>query len=320
MEMTEEKEKLVVIIGPTAVGKTKVSVKLAKRLNGEIVNGDAMQVYKGMDVGTAKIKEEEKEGIPHHLFDVKEPTEDFSAADFQKLAIEKISEIAKNGRIPILVGGTGLYIQAVLYHYNFTENSSNPAYRQRFERMLHEQGNIALHNLLKKVDPESAARIHPNNARRVIRALEIFYSTGKSMSEHLKEQEEQERYNAAIIGLTMERAVLYKRIDDRVDQMLAEGLVEEVKRLYDQGIRDVQSIQAIGYKELYKYFDGNVSLEEAVATLKKNTRRYAKRQFTWFRNKMDVKWFDMTPPVSLEEKVNEIFHYVAGKLLLEKKY
>jgi len=318
--MEEEKDRLVVLIGPTAVGKTKLSIELAKKLNGEIISGDSMQIYKGMNIGTAKIKEHEMEGIPHHLIDLKNPSEEFSVAEFQKLARKAIASITKRGKMPMIVGGTGLYIQAVLYDdYQFSDIQSDPEIRKELENFLHEHGNLALYERLQEIDPDSAERIHPNNARRVIRALEIFYKTGKKMSEHIKTHEANERYHTAIIGLTMDRDVLYQRIDKRVDEMIEEGLIEEAKSLYDSGVRGVQSAQAIGYKELYDFFDGKASLAEAIETLKKNTRRYAKRQLTWFRNKMNVKWFDMTPPVSMEEKVSEIFHYIAGKLLSEKK-
>jgi tRNA dimethylallyltransferase len=310
-------EKLVVIIGPTAVGKTKLSIELAKRLNGEIISGDSMQVYKGMDIGTAKIKPEEMEGIPHHLIDIKEPTESFSVAEFQQMVRPLISEITKRGKLPIIVGGTGLYIQSVIYDYRFSDAPSDDSYRRKLETFALEHGAVALHEKLKEIDPHSAERIHPNNVRRVIRALEIFYCTGKTMTEWQKQQTPDLLYDVALIGLTMEREQLYRRINERVDQMMAEGLLDEVRILYESGVRDCQSIQAIGYKEIYEYLDGRISLAEAVEQLKQNSRRYAKRQLTWFRNKMPVQWFDMTDLSDFPMKVEEILHYIAGKLQLK---
>lgn len=311
-----ERKKLVVIIGPTAVGKTKLSIDIAHKLNGEIISGDSMQIYKGMDIGTAKITPKEMEGVPHHLIDIKEPDDDYSVAEFQETARPLIDEIMDKNKMPMIVGGTGLYIQSVLYNYQFTESPSDPEFRKRLELELNQKGEQAIHELLSQVDPESAKMIHPNNTRRVIRALEIYHCTNIPMHEHLKQQENELLYDVALIGLTMDREVLYQRINQRVDIMVENGLLKEVKILYDKGLRNTQSIKAIGYKEIYDYFDGKVSYEEAVNQLKQNSRRYAKRQLTWFRNKMDVKWFDMTPPINEEQKVDEIFSYIAGKLKL----
>ncbi|WP_160719868.1 tRNA (adenosine(37)-N6)-dimethylallyltransferase MiaA [Bacillus sp. USDA818B3_A] len=313
----DSKQKLLVIIGPTAVGKTNLSIEMAKRYNGEIISGDSMQIYRGMNIGTAKITKQEMQGIPHHLIDIKEPEEAFSVADFQLLVRAKINEIAKRGKLPIIVGGTGLYIQSVIYDYQFSDVSGDEAFRLELEERVKEIGNEALHKELQEVDPESAAQIHPNNVRRVIRALEIFHLTGKTMQEYQKKQQPDLLYDTALIGLTMDREKLYERINLRVDIMVNQGLLAEVKDLYDQGLRDVQSIQAIGYKEIYDYLDGKVSWEDAVETLKQNSRRYAKRQFTWFRNKMDVQWFDMTNVNNLAKKIAEISHYVEGKLQLK---
>jgi tRNA dimethylallyltransferase len=310
----ESKQKLLVIIGPTAVGKTKLSIEMAKQFNGEIISGDSMQIYRGMDIGTAKITNEEKEGIPHHLIDIKEPEESFSVAEFQHLVRKKITEIASRGKLPIIVGGTGLYIQSVIYDYHFSEAPADEAFRLSLEETVRRIGNEALHQELQKVDPESAAQIHHNNVRRVIRALEIYHCTGKMMSEYQKEQQPNLLYNTALIGLTMERDKLYERINTRVQMMMQEGLIEEVTNLYVKGLRECQSIQAIGYKEIYDYLDGKATLEEAVENLKQNSRRYAKRQITWFRNKMDVKWFDLTVPLDFSKKIKEISGYVEGKL------
>lgn len=313
----ENKENLLVLIGPTAVGKTKLSIELAKKYNAEIISGDSMQVYKGMDIGTAKIRTEEMDGITHHLLDIKEPEESFSVAEFQLLVRKKITEIHKRGKLPMLVGGTGLYIQSVIYDYQFSDNSSDDAFRKELEKKAQKFGNEFVHNMLKQMDPNSAERIHPNNVRRVIRAIEVFHITGKTAGEYQEEQEQELLYNVALIGLTMDRDKLYERINMRVDLMIKDGLLEEVKGLYDQGLREVQSIQAIGYKELYDYWDGKVSLEEAIENLKQNSRRYAKRQLTWFRNKMDVTWFDMTEVNSYSKKMHEISLFIEGKLKIK---
>lgn len=304
------------IIGPTAVGKTKTSVELAKSLKGEIISGDSMQIYKTMDIGTAKVKKEEMQGIPHYLIDIKEPQEAYSVAEFQREVRNKIDEISSRGRIPIIVGGTGLYIQSVLYDYQFSESGKDEETRLRLEKRSQEIGVDKLHQELTDIDPKSAANIHPNNVRRVIRALEIFYTTGKTMSEYQDTQQPEPLYDIALIGLTMDRERLYERINLRVDMMMKEGLLREVQTLHNNGIRDCQSIQAIGYKELYAYLDGKVTLEQAVDDLKQNSRRYAKRQLTWFRNKMDVTWIDMTDG-DFEQKLSQIFTVIAGKLRLE---
>ncbi|MFC8151781.1 tRNA (adenosine(37)-N6)-dimethylallyltransferase MiaA [Bacillus paralicheniformis] len=314
--MNKTKPPVIVLIGPTAVGKTKLSVMLAEHLNAEIISGDSMQIYKKMDIGTAKIKEEEMNGVPHHLIDIKEPTESFSVAEYQEIVRQKIAEIDRRGKLPMIVGGTGLYIQSVLYDYSFTEEAGDPELRAEMEALSDKRGAEYVHCLLKERDPEAAKTIHPNNKRRVIRALEILHTTGKTMSEHMEGQRKELLYTTALIGLTMEREVLYDRINSRVDQMMDEGLLNEVKQLYDENIRNCQSVQAIGYKELYAHLEGRSSLEEAVETLKRNSRRYAKRQLTWFRNQMDVAWYDMTPPVNIEQKKQEIFTYIAGKLEL----
>ena len=311
-----EKKKLVVIIGPTAVGKTKLSIDLAHRLDGEIISGDSMQIYKGMDIGTAKISVNEMEGIRHHLLDIKSPEEDFSVAEFQANVRPLIKKIANQAKTPMIVGGTGLYIQSVLYDYQFTENPSDPEYRSKLEAELKDKGAQAIHQLLGKIDPESAEKIHPNNSRRVVRALEVFHCTNKTMSEYINSQEQEPLYDVALIGLTMDREILYDRINQRVELMIKQGLLEEVKELYDKGIRNTQAIQAIGYKEIYDYFDGKMTYDEAIHQLKQNSRRYAKRQLTWFRNKMEVKWFDMTPPIKYDGMVDDIFTYIAGKIQL----
>jgi tRNA dimethylallyltransferase len=310
----KQKEKLIVLIGPTAVGKTATSISLAKEFNAEIISGDSMQIYKGMDIGTAKITEAEMEGVPHHLIDIREPEDSFSAAEFQEIVREKISEIHSRGKLPMIVGGTGLYIQSVIFDYQFTDAPGDEGYRRKLEKKAEEAGNVEIHAELEKVDPKAAASIHPNNIRRVIRALEVYHCTGKTMTEYQERQQNELLYDVAIIGLTMDRELLYSRIDYRVDLMMEQGLLQEVQSLYNNGLRDVQSIQAIGYKEIYEYLDGKVTLEDAIENLKQNSRRYAKRQLTWFRNKMDVEWFDMTNTRENNKKIEEITEFVAGKL------
>lgn len=313
------KEKLIVIVGPTAVGKTKTSIEIANRFNGEIISGDSMQIYKGMDIGTAKITKDEMDGIPHHLIDIKDPREPFSVAEFQDKAKRLISEISGRNKIPMIVGGTGLYIRSVTHDYDFTDVIGNETYRQELEEFAKTHGNDALHSKLKHVDIESYHKIHPNNVKRVIRALEIYKESGKTMTEYLSEQDNEEPYEYVIIGLTMEREKLYERINQRVDHMIQDGLIDEVKRLYDQGIKDCQSVLAIGYKELYEYFEGYCTLEESIETLKRNSRRYAKRQLTWFKNQMEIDWIDMTDG-EFDKKIQMIIKIIAGKLGIEAKY
>ncbi|EJS04004.1 tRNA (adenosine(37)-N6)-dimethylallyltransferase MiaA [Bacillus mycoides] len=308
-----QREKVAVIIGPTAVGKTKLSIDLAKALNGEVISGDSMQIYRTMDIGTAKVTTDEMDGIPHYMIDIKDPEDSFSVAEFQERVRKCIREITERGKLPIIVGGTGLYIQSVLFDYQFTDEAGDATYREQMEKLALEHGVEYVHKKLQEVDPESAERIHANNVRRVIRALEIFHTTGEKMSNQLEKQENELLYDVSLIGLTMDREMLYDRINLRVNLMIEQGLLEEVKGLHERGVRDCQSIQAIGYKEIYDYFENRVSLEEAVSQLKTNSRRYAKRQLTWFRNKMDVTWFDVTDG----EKTSEILRYIEGKLQLK---
>lgn len=314
VKQLNSKQKLIVLVGPTAVGKTKVSIELAKAFNAEVISGDSMQVYKGMDIGTAKIRPEEMQSVPHHLLDIREPDESFSVAEFQTLVRGKIDEITARGSVPLIAGGTGLYVQSVLYDYHFTRDEGDPAYRSELEKRAAAGEASELFKELQAVDPGSAGEIHPNNVQRVIRALEIHHLTGRRKSDQPKAQFQEVLYDAALIGLNMDREKLYNRINKRVDLMMEEGLLEEARNFYDKGIRGVQSVQAIGYKELYEYFAGNLTLEAAVDLLKKNTRRYAKRQFTWFRNKMDVTWFDMTDEGEHLNKIGQIIDFIAGKL------
>lgn len=288
------KHPLIILSGPTAVGKTALSIELAKRINGAIISADSMQVYKYMDIGSAKIMPEEMEGVKHYLIDELNPEEEFNIVVFQQKAKAALKEIYANGQIPILAGGTGFYIQALLYDIDFENQDCNEALRAELEQIAKEQGNEVLHARLTEIDPVSAEKIHANNVKRVIRALEFYQLTGKPISEHNEaEQQKESPYNFAYFVLTDERANLYKRIDMRVDIMLKNGLVEEVKRLKNMGYhRDMVSMQGLGYKEILDYLDGRYTLDEAVYILKRETRHFAKRQLTWFRRERDVIWID----------------------------
>lgn len=287
------KEPLVILTGPTAVGKTKLSIALAKAIGGEIISADSMQVYKHMDIGSAKIRPEEMQGVPHYLVDVLEPSEEFHVVRFQQMAKQAMEEIRSHGHIPILVGGTGFYIQAIVNDIDFTENEASP-YRKELERLSAEKGAVWLHGELRKVDPESAEAIHANNVKRVIRALEFYRMTGKKISEHNEEQREKTSpYNFAYFVLNDDREKLYARIGQRIDEMLKEGLVSEVKKLKEMGCkRGMVSMQGLGYKEILDYLDGTCTLEEAVEILKRDTRHFAKRQITWFKREREVIWMN----------------------------
>ncbi|MGG3451256.1 tRNA (adenosine(37)-N6)-dimethylallyltransferase MiaA [Domibacillus aminovorans] len=310
------KEKVAVIIGPTASGKTDLSIFIAKQLNGEIISGDSMQIYRGLDVGTAKVTKKEMDGVPHHLIDIKNVDEPFSAAEFQQLAREKIADIHARGKLPIICGGTGLYIQSVLYDYQFAQDGNDETIRKELEKEADNIGAEAIHEKLRAVDPISAQSIHPNNVRRTIRALEIFHTTGRPASKQRSSKKPDEKYDSAIVGLTMDRVMLYERINKRVDLMMESGLLEEAERLYDLGLKDVPAVQAIGYKELFGYIKGEQQLDEAVNLLKQNSRHYAKRQLTWFHNKMNIEWVDMTDAALRDEKKQQICALLAGKLNL----
>lgn len=289
-----EKKPLVILTGPTAVGKTALSIKLASEIGGEIISADSMQVYRQMDIGSAKIKPEEMDGIPHHLIDILEPEEEFNVCLFEKLALEAMEQIYERGHIPVVVGGTGFYIQALLYQIDFTEEETDTAYRDKLWQLGEEKGNHYLHELLRKVDPESAEEIHENNRKRVIRALEFYENCGKPISTHNKEQRQKtSAYNSCYFVLTDDRKKLYERIESRVDQMLSKGLVDEVRTLKERGCNaSMVSMQGLGYKEILEYLDGRCSLLEAVEKIKKETRHFAKRQLTWFRREKDVIWID----------------------------
>ena len=298
------------IVGPTAVGKTKMSIELAKKLNGEIISGDSMQIYRGMDIGTAKATMDERQGIPHHLIDEKNPDEPYSVAAFQQTVRAKMEEIKSRGKLPIIVGGTGLYIKSVLYDYEFAGESES---KEIDEAKYGHLSNDELHAKLAAVDEAGAKDIHPNNRKRVIRALEIYETSGVKKSEMIEKQEHKMIYDACLIGLTDDRTVLYDRINKRVDVMYETGVVEEVKALFDEGIpAESQSIRAIGNKELYDYFKGFISLEESKELIKRNSRRYAKRQYTWFNNQMDVTWIKVDVQ-HFDKTVQEVLTYVQNK-------
>lgn len=285
---------LVILAGPTAVGKTELSIRLAKRINGAIISADSMQVYKYMDIGSAKIMPDEMEGVKHYLIDELDPSDEFNIVRFQQMAKDALKEIYANGQIPIVAGGTGFYIQALLYDIDFTHQDSDEAFRKEMSDYAAEYGAEALHEKLKEIDPVSYKTIHANNTKRVIRALEYYRMTGQPISAH-NEQEHQKvsPYNFAYFVLTDDRKHLYDRIDYRVDLMMKKGLVDEVKNLYDMGYhKDMVSMQGLGYKELLSYLDGECSLEEAVYIIKRETRHFAKRQLTWFRRERDVIWLD----------------------------
>lgn len=288
------KRPLVVLTGPTAVGKTELSIALAKKINGEIISADSMQVYRSMDIGTAKITKEEMQGVRHYLVDEFEPEEDFNVVRFQIEAKKAMEEIYSRGKIPIIVGGTGFYIQAIAYDISFDENDADMEYRHQLEKLSEEKGPDYLHEMLFEVDKKASEEIHANNVKRVIRALEFYKKTGKKISEHNEtEKQKSSPYNLAYFVLTDERKVLYERINLRVDKMMEAGLLDEVKMLKNRGLtRDMVSMQGIGYKELLAYLDGEYSLEDAISLLKQDTRHFAKRQLTWFRREKEVIWLD----------------------------
>lgn len=307
------KPTVIAVVGPTAVGKSKLGVEIAKKFSGEVISGDSMQIYRSMDIGTAKVSDEEMDGVVHHMIDVKDPDEDFSVAEFQSTVQRLIKEVHARGKLPVLVGGTGLYIQATLYDFQFSEEKKDAQVIERLESEAATYGMDVMYERLKSQDPKQAERIHPNNHRRVLRALEVYETTGKGMSDHQKEQPKESPFRPFLIGLEMDRELLYNRINQRVDHMMAEGLVAEVKFLYDQGFESRQSMKAIGYKEFIPYFKGEYSLDRAVELLKRNSRRYAKRQYTYFRNKMDVDWYEVTEK-NYREKFETILSDLAGML------
>ncbi|WP_059042980.1 tRNA (adenosine(37)-N6)-dimethylallyltransferase MiaA [Paenibacillus rubinfantis] len=316
-----DKPKLLVLLGPTAVGKTKLSIELARALSCEIISGDSMQVYREMDIGTAKITEDEMGGVPHHLIDVLDPDQPFSVALFQGWCRNLIPEITDRGHLPFIVGGTGLYIESVCYEFQFTEAGADEEFRAREQMFADTHGAEALYAKLAELDPKSAARLHPNDVRRVIRALEIVHLTGETLSSQLERQQKQSPYELCLIGLTMDRQMLYNRIERRIDEMLRLGLVEEVRGLLRKGYRrDAISMQGLGYKEIVEHLIDGVPLDVAVEKLKRDTRRFAKRQLSWFRHMKDIAWIDVGDGENFSGILAEAHAIIAGKFPADLEY
>ncbi|MEY8352169.1 tRNA (adenosine(37)-N6)-dimethylallyltransferase MiaA [Lachnospiraceae bacterium 54-53] len=313
---------LIILTGPTAVGKTALSLRLAGAIGGEIISADSMQVYRHMDIGSAKIFPGQMEGIPHHLIDVLDPDEEFNVTLFQKMAKEAVEEIYSRGNIPIVTGGTGFYIQALLYDVDFKENGGDPSIRAELERLGEEKGGEFLHSLLGDIDPESAEEIHANNQKRVIRAIEYYRQTGERISDHnRRERQKDSPYDFLYYVVITDRDLLYERIDRRVDAMFEQGLVDEVKHLKDMGCtRDMVSMQGLGYKEILDYLQGECTLEEALYILKRDTRHFAKRQITWFKRERDVRWLNLPEfDNDLDKVLEKILQDMNEKYGLENK-
>lgn len=311
-------ERLIAIVGPTAVGKTKVSIDLAKRLGTEIISGDSMLVYRRLNIGSAKPSKEEQQGIMHYLIDILDPDQEYSVADFQHQASGLITSINQQGRIPVLAGGTGLYVRALLEGYQFNQSAGNELLRKELTDLADAHGSSYLHNLLNESCPEKAMKLHPNDRRRVIRALEVFYAEGKPSSEVTSNQPGQLSYDALVIGLTMKRERLYERINQRVEAMLEAGLIEEVRQLRMEGLNmQYQSMQGIGYKEIMRYLDGEVDKQEAVTAIKQATRNFAKRQLTWYRKMPYIQWIDTEYFSDYPKMMAYIYSLVAGKFNLK---
>lgn len=309
------KKPLVIIAGPTAVGKTEISIEVAKRLNGEVVSADSMQIYKYLDIGSAKPTKEETQGIPHYLIDEIDPRAEFSVSQYRDLAKKYIDKVISKGKIPIVAGGTGLYVNSLIYDMDFSSTRSDNSIRERLTSEYERYGIEYLHSKLKEVDKEAAERIHPNNVRRVIRALEVYYTTGESIKDFSKDLVENEDYDYILIGLNRDREELYERVNKRVDIMFNSGLIDEVKKLVEMGLKaeDI-SMKGIGYKEVIGYLDGEYDLERAVELVKRNTRRYAKRQLTWFKRYEKMKWFNLDKDTDKEKIINNIIQFVEGNI------
>ncbi|MBL0387985.1 tRNA (adenosine(37)-N6)-dimethylallyltransferase MiaA [Tumebacillus sp. ITR2] len=294
MSQTTDKPSVLILVGPTAVGKTAFSIAAAKHYDGEILSADSMQIYKGMDIGTAKVTSQEMEGIPHYGLDLIDPDEPYTVADFQAYADGVIRDIHARGKLPIVVGGTMLYVKSLTNHLDFTEASADLEFRARLHAVAEQQGGAVLHNRLREIDPATAERLHPNDVKRIIRALEVYETTGKPMSEAYTEQPPESKYNTLVVGLNLDdREKLYERINLRVDLMMQQGLIQEVQNLLAKGYsRDLQSMKAIGYKEIVDYLEGRLTVEEAVEAVKQGSRRYAKRQLSWWRRETTIHWFD----------------------------
>lgn len=316
----EQRKPLIILTGPTAVGKTKLSISLAKAVNGEIISADSMQVYQGMDIGTAKITPEEMQGVKHYLIDELSPDTEFNVVKFKEYAMKYVQEIYAKGKVPIIVGGTGFYIQALLYDIQFDKTEDTHSYRGELEELAAEKGATYLHEMLKEIDPKSAETIHANNVKKVIRAIEFYHQNGYPISEHNEEQRQKESpFQAAYFVLNNERSILYERIDQRVDLMMKQGLVEEVQNLYDEGYDlSLVSMQGLGYKEIIRYFEGEISLEEAVYTIKRDTRHFAKRQITWFKRERDVIWINKQEFAEDEEQIlNHMLGILKERTIIE---
>lgn len=310
--------KLVILTGPTAVGKTELSIQLAKEINGEIISADSIQVYKGFDIGSAKITVKEMEGVPHHLIDILEPDESFNIVKFKALAKEAVKDIQGRNAVPIITGGTGFYIQSLLYDIDFSEENEDD-YRKTLSKLLNEKGALYLHSLLEQTDPEAALQIHPNNSKRVIRALEYYHQTGEKISVHNnRERNKTSPYNFAYFVLNCDRALLYSRIEKRIDMMLEQGLVAEVRQLVTEYnlTPDMVSMQGLGYKEIYDYISGKTTLDEAIYILKRDTRHFAKRQLTWFKRERNVIWIDKAVLDTTEKQLTFIKNNLIEKKIL----
>lgn len=314
------KEKLLIILGPTACGKSALAVELAKKFNGEIISGDSMQVYRGLNIGTAKITLKEAQGVPHHLIDILDPDQAYTVADFQNAARELISDISARGRLPIIAGGTGLYLFSLISPYLFTEETAAVhEVRKRLRARLQEEGAEFMHGLLQAVDPEAAEKIHYNDHQRLLRALEVYLLSGEPISQLQKKSRQKFEcsYNLQMVGLTMERSLLYQRIEQRVDKMLANGLVEEVKGLLDKGFSpDLNCMKGLGYEQIVGYLQSKYDLNEAVRLLKRDTRHFAKRQFTWFKRDQRIKWFDVGDYADRQQLTESVTEYLLNSCFL----
>lgn len=318
------KPPLLVLVGPTAVGKTALSLQLAKAYNAEIISGDSMQVYRGMDIGTAKLPLEERQGVPHHLIDICEPEQSFSVSQFQELCTSRIQDIYARGKLPFIVGGTGLYIESVCYDFQFQDRAGDDAFRQACADYARTHGALALHEQLAAVDPVTATRLHPNDERRIIRALEVHHLTGKPYSEQQAQQRGDRKnspYQLCIICLTMDRERLYERIEQRVDEMLSEGLAEEVRSLLEAGVPlDAVSMRGLGYKEIAAWLTGEIDYDEAVAQLKRGTRHFAKRQLSWFRHMDGLEWVNIDEAAKNTGLFTETCAIITGKFACDLEY
>lgn len=305
-----DKIPILILTGPTAVGKTALSIELAKVLGGEIISADSMQIYRKMDIGSAKISQEEMDSVVHHMIDVVDPDEDFSVADFHDMASQIISDIHKRGKLAIVTGGTGLYLNSLVYDMDFGGTNSDLSIRKDLEEILNDKGKDYLYRLLQDLSPEAAKRIHPNNTKRVIRAIEV-YKTGGDMGDFSNDLKYNPKFDAKIIVLNRDRSILYDRINQRVDIMFDMGLLDEVKGLHQMGYTSqMQSMKGIGYKEVLEYFDGKMTLEESIDILKQGTRRYAKRQITWFKRYENALWLDLDKVTELDDQIEAIKDFI----------